>query len=103
MCILGKKRISISRKQSLTVLSGMLVATLYSFLKVLMGDSFAQLVQISGIFALSALFMLLGIYRYDLLIIAPWHANRYFTSLVMALSSPQPRASFLKPTRQFFL
>jgi len=93
MCILGKKRISISRKQSLTVLSGMLVATLYSLLKVLMGDSFAQLVPISGIFALSALFMLLGIYRYDLLKIAPLAREQVFhflgDGIVIAVDVPQ--------------
>lgn len=69
---------TVSRKQSLVVFSGMLVATLYSFLKVVMGDSFAHLVPISGVFALSALFMLLGIYRYDLLKIAPLAREHVF-------------------------
>ena len=69
---------TVSRKQSMTVFGGMLVATSYSLLKVVMGDGFAQLVPISGIFAISALFMLLGIYRYDLLKIAPLAREQVF-------------------------
>ncbi|HKL58570.1 MAG TPA: diguanylate cyclase [Sphaerochaeta sp.] len=69
---------TISRKQNLAVFGGMLVGTLYSLLKVVMGDSFAHLVPISGIFAISALFMLLGIYRYDLLKIAPLAREQVF-------------------------
>ncbi|MDY0290001.1 MAG: diguanylate cyclase [Sphaerochaeta sp.] len=69
---------TVSRKQSMTVFGGMLVASLYSLLKVIMGERFAQLVPISGIFAISALFMLLGIYRYDLLKIAPLAREQVF-------------------------
>lgn len=69
---------TISQKQNLAVFGGMLVGTLYSLLKVVMGDSFAHLVPISGMFAISALFMLLGIYRYDLLKIAPLAREQVF-------------------------
>lgn len=69
---------TVSRKQAMMAFGGMLVGTLYSLLKVVMGDSFAQLVPISGIFAISALFMLLGIYRYDLLKIAPLAREQVF-------------------------
>lgn len=81
LAVLGMYALStttVSRKQSMTVFGGMLVATLYSLLKVVMGDRFAQLVPISGIFAISALFMLLGIYRYDLLKIAPLAREQVF-------------------------
>ncbi len=69
---------TLSRKQSLTVFVGLFVASFYSLLKVMMGDSFVHLIPISGIFALSALFMLLGIYRYDLLEIAPLAREQVF-------------------------
>lgn len=69
---------TVSRKQNLAVFGGMLVGTLYSLLKVVMGDSFAHLFPISGIFAISALFMLLGINRYDLLKIAPLAREQVF-------------------------
>ncbi len=62
---------TVSRKQSMIVFSGMMVGTFYSLLKVIMTDTFAKLVPISGMFAVSALFMLLGIYRYDLLKLSP--------------------------------
>lgn len=81
LVILGLYALSIttvSLKQSLSVFGGMLVGTLYSLLKVMMGDSFIHLVPISGIFAISALFMLLGIYRYDLLKIAPLAREQVF-------------------------
>ena len=70
--------VTISRKQSLTVFAGMVVSTLYSLFKVILGDRFAYLVPISGMFAISALFMLLGIYRYDLLRIAPLAREQVF-------------------------
>ena len=84
---------TVSRKQSLTVFGGMVVATLYSLLKVVMGDSFAHLVPISGIFAISALFMLLGIYRYDLLKIAPLAREQvfYFLGDGIVIASSQGR------------
>ncbi len=68
----------VSRKQNLAVFGGMLVGTLYSLLKVVMGDSFAHMLPISSIFAISALFMLLGINRYDLLKIAPLAREQVF-------------------------
>ncbi|MBI9094227.1 MAG: diguanylate cyclase [Sphaerochaeta sp.] len=84
LCLLGiyaLKTTTVSRKQSLTIFAGMLVPTSYSFLKIVMGESFAYLVPISGIFALSALLMLLGIYRYDLFKIAPLAREQVFHSL----------------------
>lgn len=70
--------VTISKKQSLTVFAGMLVSTLYTFFKVILGDKFAYMVPISGMFAISALFMLLGIYRYELLRIAPMAREHVF-------------------------
>lgn len=97
-----------SRKQSLTVFAGMLVSILYSLLKVIMGDTFAHLIPISGIFAISALFMLQGIYRYDLLKIAPLAREQVFhflgDGLVIAsiqgklIEANQAALSMLGPT-----
>lgn len=67
-----------SRKQVLSVLFGMIIAVGYSLVKVVSNEQFAQLVPISGVFALSALFMLLGIFRYDLLKIAPLAREQVF-------------------------
>ena len=99
---------SSSRKASLIVLGGMLVTTSYSLLKVVMVDSFAQIVPISGIFALSALCMLLGIYRYNLLKIAPLAREQVFhflgDGLVIAsaqgklLEANQAALSMMGPT-----
>ncbi len=76
--IFALRTTTVSRMQNLTIFSGMLVGTFYSLLKVVMGDSFAHLVPISGIFAISALCMMLGIYRYDLFKIAPLAREQVF-------------------------
>ena len=67
-----------SRKQVLSVLFGMVIGVVYSLAKVVSNEQFVQLVPISGVFALSAFFMLLGIFRYDLLRIAPLAREQVF-------------------------
>ena len=67
-----------TRKQVSSVLFGMVIALAYSMVKVVTSERFAQLVPISGIFALSALFMLLGLLRFDLLRIPPLAREQVF-------------------------
>lgn len=70
-----------SRKQVYSVLLGMLVPLVYAFVKVVSNEQFLQMVPISGVFALSGLFMLLGIKRYDLLKLTPLAYEQTFRFL----------------------
>ena len=66
------------RKHNIAVFIGMLIATIYSLLRIMMVGSVTQVTPIPGVFAVSALFMLLGVYRYDLLKIAPLAHEQVF-------------------------
>lgn len=70
-----------SRKQVYSVLLGMLVSLVYALVKVVSNERFMQMVPISGVFALSGLFMLLGINRYDLLKLTPLAYEQTFRFL----------------------
>lgn len=59
------------RKQAYILLLGMVIPFLYAMAKVVSNEQFLQILPISGVFALSGLFLLLGIYRFDLLKLAP--------------------------------
>lgn len=98
----------ILRKQGITVFIGMFILTVYSLLRVVMIGSISQLAPFYGIFALSSLSMLLGVYRYNLLKIAPLAREQVFQflgdGLVIAteqgvlLEANQAALSMLGPT-----
>ncbi|HKM05769.1 MAG TPA: diguanylate cyclase, partial [Sphaerochaeta sp.] len=66
------------RKHNIAIFIGMLIATIYSLLRIIKTDTLTQVTPIPGVFAVSALFMLLGVYRYDLLRIAPLAHEQVF-------------------------
>ncbi len=70
-----------SKEQIYSVLLGMVIPIIYALLKVISNEQFLQLLPISGVFALSGFFMLLGINRYDLLKIAPLAHQQVFRFL----------------------
>ncbi len=57
--------------QVYSVLLGIVVSLVYACIKVVSGEQFLQSVPISGVFALSGFFMLLGINRFNLLKLTP--------------------------------
>ncbi|HKL59900.1 MAG TPA: diguanylate cyclase [Sphaerochaeta sp.] len=69
------------RKHNIAVFIGMLIATIYSLLRIIKTDTLTQVTPIPGVFAVSALFILLGVYRYDLLKIAPLAREQVFNFL----------------------
>ena len=70
-----------SKEQIYSVLLGMVIPIIYALLKVISNEQLLQLLPISGVFALSGVFMLLGINRYDLLKIAPLAHQQVFRFL----------------------
>ncbi len=60
-----------TRMQVYSVLLGIVVSLVYACIKVVSGEQFLQSVPISGVFALSGFFMLLGINRFNLLKLTP--------------------------------
>ena len=68
-------------KQMISVLIGMSISILYALLKVGSDGYFLQIVPISGVFVLTALLMLRGILRFDLLKIAPIARGQAFQFL----------------------
>ena len=68
-------------KQMISVLIGMSISILYALLKVGSDGYFLQIVPISGVFVLTALLMLRGILRFDLLKIAPIAREQAFQFL----------------------
>jgi diguanylate cyclase (GGDEF)-like protein len=66
------------KKQIWCVLAGMLICIVYSLVKVSSNESFGLMVPISGVFALANVSMLFGIFRYDLLMLAPIARNEVF-------------------------
>ena len=68
-------------KQMLSVLLGMGISLFYALLKVSTDGRLLEIVPISGIFALSGFFMLLGIHRFDLLKITPLAHAKAFSFL----------------------
>nr|WP_321262193.1 diguanylate cyclase [uncultured Sphaerochaeta sp.] len=69
------------RKQAYILLLGMVIPFLYAMAKVVSNEQFLQILPISGVFALSGLFLLLGIYRFDLLKLAPLAREQAFRFL----------------------
>ncbi len=63
------------RKQVLCVILGMLVIVAYSFIKVSTNGLFGISIPISGIFVFGEFFMLLGVARYDLVMVTPIARN----------------------------
>ena len=69
---------STMKKQALCVLTGMSISVVYALLKTASNEMFGIKIPISGIFALSDLFMLFGILRFDLIILTPLARNEVF-------------------------
>lgn len=69
------------RKQAYILLLGMVIPFLYAMAKVVSNEQFLQILPISGVFALSGLFLLYGIYRFDLLKLAPLAREQAFRFL----------------------
>ena len=65
------------RAQIICVLLGLVAGAVYSYLKV-STDGFLNAVPISGVFALSGSLVLFGIFRYDILMLAPIARNEVF-------------------------
>lgn len=84
------------RKHNIAVFIGMLIATIYSLFRVMMASSVTQVTPIPGVFAVSALFMLLGVYRYDLLKIAPLAHEQVFHFLGDGLIIASPQGKVLE-------
>jgi diguanylate cyclase (GGDEF)-like protein len=66
------------QKQVLMTLTGMAIAVVFSLLKVSSGESFMPFLPISGVFGLACLAMMLGITRYDFLMILPIARHEVF-------------------------
>jgi diguanylate cyclase (GGDEF)-like protein len=69
------------RKQSYILLLGAVIPFLYAMAKVVSNEQFLQILPISGVFALSGLFFLFGMYRFDLLKLAPLAREQAFRFL----------------------
>ncbi len=66
------------RKQVLITVCGMGIAVIYSLIKVASGEQFGTFLPISGVFAVVALALLFGIFRYDFLAVLPVARNEVF-------------------------
>lgn len=66
------------RRQVLCVIAGLLICMSYSLVKVSLNERVGTMVPISGVFALADLLMLYGIFRFDLLMLAPIARNEAF-------------------------
>jgi diguanylate cyclase (GGDEF)-like protein len=66
------------RKQVLITLTGMFIAVVFALLKVSSGENFMPFLPISGVFGLACLTMMLGIIRYDFLMMLPIARNEMF-------------------------
>lgn len=70
-----------TRNQIIAILLGMVIPIIYSLLKVISDEKILGLIPISGVFALSGFFMLLGIHRYDLFRLTPLAHQQVFQFL----------------------
>ncbi len=66
------------KRHALCVLAGMIVSIGFSLIKVSSNEMFFVMLPISSIFALADPFMLLGIARFDMLLLAPLARNQVF-------------------------
>lgn len=100
--------IPILRKQSITMIIGMLIVTVFTLFRVIMVRTISQMAPFYGVFALYALLLILGVHRYDLLRIAPLAREQVFhflgdglviaTSQGTLLEANQAALSMMGPT-----
>jgi diguanylate cyclase (GGDEF)-like protein len=83
------------RKQVLITTAGMSIAVIYAILKVVSNERFGMIMPISGIFAVVCITMLLGVLKYDFLMVVPIARKEVFDILDEGIIIASPKGEVI--------